>query len=72
MLINKHVRILEKHTNSLFPNLKINFYVSKRSKYVHMGLDLPLFSIKDHDRTINEIKEFMFDELDERFKFCFP
>ena len=37
-----------------------------------MGLDLPLFSIKDHDRIINEIKEFMFDELDERFKFCFP
>ena len=72
MLINKHVRILEKHMNSLFPNLKINFYVSKRSKYVHMGLDLPLFSIKDHDRIINEIKEFMFDELDERFKFCFP
>ena len=72
MLINKHVRILEKHMNSLFPNLKLNFYVSKRSKYVHMGLDLPLFSIKDHDRIINEIKEFMFDELDERFKFCFP
>ena len=72
MLINKHVRILEKHMSSLFPNLKINFYVGRRSKYVHMGLDLVLFTIKDHDRIINEIKDFMFDELNERFKFCIP
>ena len=37
-----------------------------------MGLDLALFTIKDHDRIINEIKDFMFDELDEHFKFCIP
>ena len=72
MLLNKHVWILEKHISSLFPNLKINFYVSRRSKYVHMGLDLALFTIKHHDKVINEIKDFMFDELDERFKFFFP
>ena len=36
-----------------------------------MGLDLALFTIKDHDKVINEIKDFMLDELDERFKFCF-
>ena len=32
-----------------------------------MGLDFTLFTVKDHDR----INDFMFDELDERFKFCF-
>ena len=69
MLINKHVRILERHVNSLFPNLNICFYVSRRSKYVHMGLDHALFTLKDYTNIIAEIQDFMFDELDERFTF---
>ena len=72
MLINQHVRILEKYLNSLFPNLNIRFYVSRRSKYVHMGLDRTLFTLKDYRGIIAEIKDFMFDELDKRFSFCFP
>ena len=72
MIIKQHVRILEKHLNSLFPSLNIHFYVSRRSKYVHMGLDCALFTLKDHANTISKIKDFMFDELDERFSFCFP
>ena len=72
MLINQHVRILEKHLNSLFPNLTIRFYVSRRSKYVHMGLDCALFTLKGHTSIIAEIKDFMFDKLDKRFIFCFP
>ena len=58
--------------SSLFSNLKINFYVSRRSKYVHIGLDFALFTLKDHDKIISEIQDFMFDKLDERFRFCFP
>ena len=72
MLINQHVRILEKHLNSLFPNLNIRFYVSRRSKYVHMGLDCALFTLKDYSGIIAETEDFMFDELDKRFSFCFP
>ena len=71
MLINQHVRILEKHLNSLFPNLNIRFYVSRRSKYVHMSLDCALFTLKDYSGIIAEIKDFMFDKLDKRFSFCF-
>ena len=37
-----------------------------------MGLDFALFTLKDHDRIISKIKDFMFDQLDECFKFCFP
>ena len=72
MLINQPVRIQEKHLNSLFPNLNIRFYVSGRSKYVHMGLDCALFTIKDYSGIIAEIKDFMFDEFDKRFSSCFP
>ena len=72
MLINQHVRILEKHLNSLFPNLNIRFYISRRSKNVHMGLDCALFTLKGYRGIIAEIKDFMFDKLDKRFNFCFP
>ena len=37
-----------------------------------MELDFELFTLKDHDRVISEIRDFIFDELDERFKFLFP
>ena len=37
-----------------------------------MGLDCALFTLKGYDKIIAEIKDFMYDELDERFKFCFP
>ena len=37
-----------------------------------MGLDCLLFTLKNHSSIISEIRDFMFDELDERFTFCFP
>ena len=72
MLIKQQVRMLEKHMKSLFPGIKIHFYISRRSKYVHMGLDFPLFTLQGHDRIIAEIKDFVHNELDERLTFCFP
>ena len=70
--MKKHVRILQKHMNSLYPNLNIRFYVGRKQKYVPMGLDQPLFTWKDNDKIIAEIRDFTHDELDERFTFCFP
>ena len=70
--MKKYVRILEKHMNSLYRNLNIRFYVSRKQKYVHMGVDQPLFTLKDNDKIIAEIRDFTYDELDERFTFCFP
>ena len=65
-IISKHlnsfeykVRILEKDLNSLFPNLNICFYVSRRSKYVYMGLDCALFTLKEYSSIIAEIKDFV-------------
>ena len=72
MLMKKYVRILEKHMNSLYRNLNIRFYISRKQKYVHMGVDQPLFTLKDNDKIIAEIRDFTYDELDERFTFCFP
>ena len=56
MLIYRHVRILEKHVNILFPSLNIRFYVSRRSKYVNMGLDCALFTLKDHSNILMRLR----------------
>ena len=37
-----------------------------------MGLDHALFTFKDYTNIIAEIKDFIFDELGERFTFCYP
>ena len=55
-----------------FPEIKMGFYVSKRTNYVHMGLDSPLFSYSRHSQIIDQLQSFMSDELDERFKLMFP
>ena len=40
-----------------FPELNdgVGFYLSRRSKFVHMGLDSPLYSIKNYPDLIEEI-----------------
>ena len=30
-----------------YPDIEFEFYLSRRSKFAHMGLDLPLISVKD-------------------------
>ena len=55
-----------------FPEIKIGFYVSKRTNYIHMGIDSPLFSHLRHSQIIDQLQSFTSDELDERFKLMFP
>lgn len=50
-----------------FPEIKMAFYVSKRTNYVHTGLGSPLFSCSRHSQMTDTIQSFMPDELDERF-----
>ena len=40
--------------NEKYPNLKVDFYVSRRNRYVHIGLDQPLYSISYHEKLIND------------------
>lgn len=49
-------------------------YVSKRKEHIHMGLDIPLFSLIRHDQLIEEIKNFKMlpYNIEEKFKFLFP
>ena len=33
--------ILKSHFSKKYPDVVVDFYLSKRSKFVHMGLDVP-------------------------------
>ena len=67
-------RMLEHHLNNKFPELKASLYVSKRKENIHMGLDVPLFSLVKHDQIIEEIKNFpmLSYDIEKHSKFIFP
>ena len=56
-----------------YPDYDFEFYVSRCSKFVHMGLDVPLIVLKDHWKIIEFIRKY-WDESkeDDLFKPCTP
>ena len=56
-----------------YPDIEFEFYLSRRSKFAHMGLDLPLISVKDHQKLIKFIQEYWEqNKEDNMFSFCTP
>ena len=55
-----------------FTEGKMDFYVSKRKNYVHMGLDSPLFLDTRNPQITDELWSFISDELEKRFRHMFP
>ena len=56
-----------------YPNIDFDFYLSKRSRFAHMGLNLPLISIPDHLKIIKFIQDFWQENKeDDIFSFCSP
>ena len=55
-----------------FPEVKMDFYVSKRKNYVHMELYSPLFLYARNQQIMDELYSFMSDELDKILKPMFP
>ena len=56
-----------------YPNIDFDFYLSRRSRFAHMGLNLPLISIPDHLKIIKFIQDFWQENKeDDMFSFCSP
>ena len=56
-----------------YPNIDFDFYLSRRSRFAHMGLNLPLISIADHLKIIKFIQDFWQENKeDDMFSFCLP
>ena len=56
MNIMRFLLVLKLTLNEKYPNLKLDFYVSGRNRYDHMGLDQPLHSISYYEKLINDTK----------------
>ena len=55
------------------PDAKLEFYVSRRSKFVHMGSNVSLNKIKDYERILREIEElWKCKKTDDKFQYCKP
>ena len=68
MHITRFTNLLAEHMKEKFPKVKMDFYVSKRKNYVHMGLDGPLFLYTRNQQITDKFWSFMSDDLDKRFK----
>ena len=56
-----------------YPDIEFEFYLSRRSKFAHMGLDKPLISINEHQKLIKIIQEYWEENKeDHMFAFCTP
>ena len=73
MHIRTDIRPLEKFLQQRF-NKKLNtsLFVSRISKYVHLGLDVPLLSTRVSSELIAIIKDFEKENRDPKHLFIFP
>ena len=55
------------------PDVKLEFYVWRRSKFVHMGSDVSLNKMKNYEKILMEIEElWKVKKTDDKFEYCEP
>ena len=50
---------LEEVVKKDYPDIEFQFYLSRRSKFAHMGLNIPLISIDNHLKLVNFIQDLL-------------
>ena len=56
-----------------YPGVELGFYLSRRSRYVHMGSDIPLNRLENYQEIIEKIKTLWYQKKkDDKFDFCDP
>ena len=64
---------LQQVVKKYYPDIEFGVYLSRRSKFAHMGLDVPLISINDHLRLTKFIQDYWEqNKEDDMFSFCTP
>ena len=51
------MQLLKSYLSKKFPEVDVSFYLSHRNKFVNMGLDTPLYSIKNDRDFVDEINK---------------
>ena len=66
---------LEEVVKKDYPDIEFHFYLSRRSKFAHMGLNIPLISIDNHLKLVKFIQDYWEQNKDDdvlaatKFKF---
>ena len=56
-----------------YPDIEFEFYLSRRLKFAHMGIDVPLISINNHLKLVKFIQDYWEQNgEDDMFSFCTP
>ena len=70
--MKKRLQLLKRYLSKKFPEVDVDYYLSHRSNFVHMGWDIPLFSVKTYPDFIDEINKFLSKVLGTRFELVYP
>ena len=71
-MLRRRVLLSKSHLSTKFPDVNVGFHLSHSSSFVHMGLDVPLYSIKNYPDFIEEINKFRAKDLGSRFESVYP
>ena len=71
-MMKRLVQLLKNHLLKKIPKVNVGFYLSRRSNFVHMGLDVPLYSIDSYPGFIDEINNFISKDLGSCFELVYP
>ena len=73
MYMKTFIILLKNVLKKDFPDIELAFYVSRRSKFVHMGLDVQLTKISNSGDIINAIEKYWLEKkTDDNFIFFEP
>ena len=71
-MLKKRFQLLKNYLSRNFPEVDVGFYLSRKSNFVHMGLDVTHFSIRNYVDFIDEINKFLAKDLGSRFELVCP
>ena len=72
MSIKKVIKQLQKHMELNFGIYQAKFYSNQRNFYIHLGLDVSLFSFENYEDFFEEINRFLDQRLVKEFKVAYP
>ena len=67
-MLRMRVLLLKSLLSTKFPDVNVGFYLSRRSNFVYVGLDVQLYSIKNYPDFIEEINKFLAKDLSSCFE----
>ena len=63
-MLRKYFLLLKSYLSIKFPDVNVGFYVSRRSNFIHMGVVVLLYSLKNYSDFVKEIHKFLSIDLD--------